>query len=156
MIKLRIAIGLVMISLMTLSCHRGYLFESAVSLPAEGWTTEGFVSFEVMVDDTSGNYSIDLYIRNDGRYAYSNLFLFINTLAPTGAQIRDTIECTLADKSGKWLGRGIGSQYSIEIPYKYRVNFPYKGIYRFEIEQGMRQNPLLHITDVGISIKAGE
>ena len=156
MIKLRIAIGLFMISLMTLSCHRGYLFESAVSLPADGWKSENFVSFEVMVDDTTGQYRIDLYLRNDGRYDYSNLFLFINTLAPTGAQIRDTVECTLADRSGKWLGRGIGGHYCFEIPYKYRVRFPYKGVYRFEIEQGMRQNPLLYITDVGISIKAGE
>jgi len=156
MIKLRIFIGLIFISMMTFSCHRGYLFESVVSLPIEGWSSEDFVSFEVVVDDTLSDYHIDLYLKNDGRYEYSNLFLFINTLAPTGAMIRDTVECTLADRSGKWLGRGIGGQYSYEIPYKYRVRFPYKGLYRFEIEQGMRQNPLLFITDVGLSIKAGE
>ncbi|MCK5820285.1 MAG: gliding motility lipoprotein GldH [Bacteroidales bacterium] len=156
MIKVRIAIGLVLISMMTVSCHRGYYFESVVTLPVEGWVSEDFVSFEVMVDDTIGDYYIDIFIRNDGRYAYSNLFLFINTLAPTGAQIQDTIECRLADKSGKWLGRGIGGQYSFVIPYKNRVRFPYKGLYRFEIEQGMREDPLLFITDIGISIKAGE
>lgn len=141
---------------MAFSCQRGFLFESVISLPTEGWTAKEFVSFEVLVDDTIQEYSINLSLRNDGRYAYSNLFLFINTYAPTGAQIRDTIECMLADKSGKWLGKGLGGQYSHNIPYKYKVQFPFKGIYRFEIEQGMRSDPLLHITDVGISIKAQE
>ncbi len=154
MMRIRIVIGLLLIGLLVMSCHRAYLYEDAVSLPKDGWSSENFIPFELTVEDTTGEYSIDLFIRNDGRYAFSNLFLFINTYAPTGAHIRDTIECTLADRSGKWLGRGIGGQYTFEIPYKYSVQFPFPGVYRFEIEQGMRQDPLSYITDVGISIKA--
>lgn len=136
------------------SCQRGYLFESAISIPNHGWASDEFVSFEVKVADTLQEYNISINLRNEGRYEFSNLFLFVNTLAPSGAQIRDTIECTLADKSGKWLGRGVAGQYSHKIPYKSNVRFPLTGIYRFEIEHGMRNDPLFHITDIGISIKA--
>lgn len=152
--KGRIIALIVLLAIFTAGCKNDRLFESVVSLPKEGWKAKDFVQFEVTVQDTLSEFQIDLSLRNDGRYAYSNLFLFIHTLAPTGAQIRDTIECTLADRSGKWLGRGIGGQYSYEIPYKTRVRFPYPGVYRFEIQQGMRQDPLPFITDVGLSIKA--
>jgi gliding motility-associated lipoprotein GldH len=136
-----------------IACQRGIIYTNTEPIDSEGWKSEDFVSFDIVVDDTTRVHNLDLHIRNDGRYEYSNLFLFIKTYAPTGATIKDTIECMLADKSGKWLGNGIGGQYNRTIPYKRQVVFPYKGKYRIEIEHGMREDPLLYIKDLGLTIK---
>ncbi|MCD6346058.1 MAG: gliding motility lipoprotein GldH [Bacteroidales bacterium] len=135
------------------SCRTGYLFDGSKSLDTAGWLADDFVQFTAEVEDLDQEFDIDIHLRYDGRYAYSNLFLFIDTYAPTGVSLRDTLECMFADRSGRWLGRGIGGHYTLEVPYKQRVKFPYKGSYRFKIQHGMRAEKLEHIKDIGISIK---
>lgn len=117
------------------------------------WPQDRFYRFEVLVRDTITPFNIYLQVRNDGRYEYSNLWLFIRTNSPTGAILKDTVECQLATDEGRWLGRGSGGRFSLEIPYRYRVRFPYGGTYIFEIQQGMRANELNYITDIGLRIR---
>ena len=120
------------------------------------WPAERFYRFEVPVRDTVSSYNIYLQVRNDGRYEYSNLWLFIRTNSPTGAVLRDTLECRLANEQGRWQGTGSGGRFNLEIPLRYRVRFPNPGTYIFEIDQGMRNKELKYITDLGIRIeKAG-
>jgi gliding motility-associated lipoprotein GldH len=127
-----------------------------VPIEKDVWPDERFYRFEVPVSDTLGSYNIYLQVRNDGRYEYSNLWLFVRTNSPTGAVLRDTIECRLANEQGRWEGRGSGGRYSLEIPLRYRVRFPNPGVYIFEIDQGMRDKELKYITDLGLRIeKAG-
>ncbi len=108
------------------------------NVPVENgvWPAEQFYRFEVPVRDTISSYNIYLQVRNDGRYEYSNLWLFIRTNSPTGAILRDTIECRLSDVQGRWEGRGSGGRFSLEVPLRYRVKFPNPGTYIFEINQG--------------------
>lgn len=141
---------------MLTSCGRDNLYTKNVPLDPAGWPAGQFIRFEVPVADTQGAYTIFLQVRNDGRYETSNLWLFITTHSPTGATLRDTVECRLANEEGRWQGRGSGGRYSLEIPFRYRVRFPEKGTYLFEIEHGMRTNRLNYITDLGLRIeKAG-
>ena len=120
------------------------------------WPAERFYRFEVPVRDTVSSYNIYLQVRNDGRYEYSNLWLFIRTNSPTGAILRDTLECRLANEQGRWQGTGSGGRFNLEIPLRYRVRFPNPGTYIFEIDQGMRNKELKYITDLGLRIeKAG-
>ena len=134
------------------SCHSRILYEKTISVPQEGWNQEKFLAYTIPVEDTVNQYQISLLIRNDARYDYSNLFLFINTTAPGGEGIRDTVEIRMSDEKGNWIGKGIGSKYTLEIPFKTHVQFPQSGSYILEIEQGMRAEYLQHITDVGIRI----
>lgn len=137
---------------LTSACQRNTLFTQTQTIDPDGWKSEDFAQFELDVDDTVNVYNLDLHLRHDGRYRFSNLFLFVNTIAPTGENIKDTIECTLADPSGEWQGKGIGGQYQYTFPFKTQVVFPYKGRYRIEIEHGMRVDPLPWIKDIGITV----
>jgi len=125
------------------------------NVPVENgvWPADRFYRFEVPVKDTISSYNVYLQIRNDGRYEYSNLWVFIRTNSPTGANLRDTLECRLADVQGHWQGRGSGGRFSLEIPLRYRVKFPNPGTYIFEIDQGMRNKELKYITDLGLRIE---
>ncbi len=138
------------------ACGQKDFYLKNVPIEAGVWPAAHFYRFEVPVKDTVGTYNIYLQVRNDGRYEYSNLWLFIRTNSPTGAILRDTVECRLSNAQGRWEGRGSGGRFSLEVPLRYRVKFPNPGIYIFEIDQGMRDKELKYITDLGLRIeKAG-
>jgi gliding motility-associated lipoprotein GldH len=146
----------VILAIFFTACSEGDFYLLNVPVEKGIWPAGYFYRFEVPVRDTAGIYNIYLQIRNDGRYEYSNLWLFIRTNSPTGASLRDTIECRLADEQGRWKGIGSGGRFSLELPLRYRVRFPNAGTYIFEIDQGMRSKELKYITDLGLRIeKAG-
>ena len=143
---------LVIIAMLLTACQPRVLFEETISLPRHSWNQNDFLSYTISVEDTVEQYQISLIIRNDGRYEYSNLFLFINTTSPGGEGIRDTVEIRLADERGNWYGKGVGGKYTLQVPFKNGVKFPQKGNYTIEIEQGMRAVDLEFITDLGLRI----
>ena len=91
-------------------------------------------------------------LRYTNDYAYSNLWLFIVYTDGEGKQRTDTLECRLADVYGKWYGSGWGPSYQQEIPFKKRVRFSVPGKYPILIQQGMREDVIQNIKDVGVKI----
>jgi gliding motility-associated lipoprotein GldH len=146
------SIVLILFSL-NFSCKSGIIYDDIQKISPEGWTAEEIISFRAPVNDTTSSYNIYLHVRNTSKYEYSNLWLFINTIAPNGESIRDTTEFFLADPSGQWLGKGLGAVNTMLLPYKVNVRFPHRGIYTFEIQHGMRKEILENILDVGIRIQ---
>ena len=63
---------------------------------------------------------------------------------PKGALKKDTLECILAQKDGKWLGSGLGDIWDIQCQFK-SYRFLKQGMYTFEIEQAMRHGDLAKI-----------
>ena len=142
-----------LLSILFFSCDRNQLFEQNVSMPSEGWDVKNKIKLEVTVTDSIHPTNFYVNVRNADGYPYSNIYLFVKTIFPTGEQSNDTLECVLADENGKWLGRGVGDIYDNQIPFKRNVIFPKTGKYIFEIEQGMRTDVLPLIMDVGLRIE---
>ncbi|MCK4345973.1 MAG: gliding motility lipoprotein GldH [Bacteroidales bacterium] len=136
-----------------LSCDPDRVYEENVLITEHKWNRNNLLQFQVNITDTVSSFNLYVNIRNGGDYSYRNLFLFINTYAPTGQWVRDTVNCILANEKGKWFGSGIGDIYDIQIPYKKNVRFPYPGIYSFTFEQAMRTEELSHVYDVGLRIE---
>lgn len=138
-----------------LSCDPGKVYEEYVAIPNGVWNRYKPVTFEVEVTDTINAHNIFLGIRNGSYYPFSNLFVFITTKAPNGNMIKDTLEITLADKRGKWFGKGLGDIWDLQRIYKQNIRFPVSGTYTFEIEQAMRKEyeNLPQILDVGLRIE---
>lgn len=84
-------------------------------------------------------------------YPYQNLWLFCNEELPFGPLIRDTIECTLADEYGKWFGHGI-SLFQSSFPIRKQYLFPHTGQYTFSFRQGMRDDALTGIQEIGFRV----
>jgi gliding motility-associated lipoprotein GldH len=135
------------------SCDRKRVFESYKELDKKGWNKDSVVVFNVPLKDTLKNHNLFVNIRNKGTYPYSNIYLFMSIGSPDGSVRTDTVEFTLAEPSGRWKGSGIGGLHDNQILYKNSVYFPHKGIYKFQIKQGMRDNVLQGIRDVGIRIE---
>ena len=59
----------------------------------------------------------------------------------------------LAKEDGTWLGKGSGDLYTFSFPLLKNHRFADTGKYHIEVEQNMRDNPLVGISDVGIEVK---
>lgn len=134
------------------SCNENQVFDEVVQLPDNAWSAMDTIRFNVAISDTSAVYDVLLHIRNEKTYNYSNLWLFIETTAPNGQTLQDTLEIILANEEGNWLGKGIGNVNTLLSPYLKQVSFKYRGIYTFAITQGMRDTKLEHILNVGLRI----
>lgn len=133
-------------------CNPNVMFDDTKRIPEGVWNDDQAISFDVPVSDTMSKCTFYLNVRHSTAYRYANLFLFINTTYPDGELARDTVECILADRSGKWLGKGISDMRDNQVLLRRGLRFPQKGTYRFEIEQAMRETALEGINDIGLRI----
>lgn len=135
------------------SCDSHRYFDESVKIPDDGWHKDSTAFFNVEIEDTIRFYSFFINLRNNNDYPYSNFYLFLNSRLPDGDLAKDTIELTLADRTGRWLGKGFGRIRDNQIKVRSRLKFPRKGSYVFEIEQAMRDTTLAGIESVGIRIE---
>jgi gliding motility-associated lipoprotein GldH len=136
-----------------ISCDSRRFFEENKNISEGKWNVNNRVSFSVVIQDTAASYNFYLNVRNDLKYSYSNLYLFLKTQFPDRQVARDTIECQLAGYDGRWLGTGMGSVRFNRFLFQQGVHFRQKGTYVFEFEQAMRVAELSGIRDIGIRIE---
>ncbi|MFC2118574.1 gliding motility lipoprotein GldH [Bacteroidota bacterium] len=152
-IKSHAKVFLLIACIFFLSCDANKVFEENIEIPAAGWDKNYFAEFIVDISDTNSFYNFYVNIRNGSKYPNSNLFLFINTKAPNGDFLKDTVEFIIADERGKWLGSGLGNVWSNQIQYKRNIKFRTAGQYIFTIQQGMRIKVLPSIKNIGLRIE---
>lgn len=146
-------IFILIVFFLIVSCDSSRIYEKNYEIPGNIWDNSEILSYDVDIRDTKKVYNLYINIRNNGMYNYSNLYLFIKTKFPDKTYFYDTVDCILADERGKWLGKGSGNVIFNQIPYKMNFRFPQKGLYSFNIEQGMRIDNLPDILDVGLRIE---
>ena len=144
-----------MVSLFT-ACDNNRIFEQNVTISETGWAINDIVKLDVTITDTVNPTNFYINVRNADGYPYSNLFLYVKTIFPTGKVANDTLEWMLSDDKGKWLGSGMGDIYDNQIPFKRNVRFPASGKYTFEIQHGMRVETVPLIMDIGLRIEKAE
>ena len=135
------------------ACDSKRVFEQNIDIPDYIWDKENPVYFDVPITDTMSLNNVYINIRNASGYGYSNIYLFLDTKYPDNSISRDTIECILADPTGKWLGDGSGDIWDNQILFKKNVRFRQIGTYKFRYEQAMRMPKLPMIMDVGLRIE---
>ena len=143
---------LLFIAVVLTACHQGKTYEDFIDVP-EPWNSEKVIRFNVNITDTADAQNVYLSVRNTSKYGFSNLYLFVTAHSPNGAAVRDTVEITLADEHGKWLGRGAASVFTLYHPYKMHIRFPLRGIYTFDVEQAMWVTDLSGLTNIGLKIE---
>jgi len=145
---------IVFLSLFSLAaCNMSSTFEKNIKIPDYSWDLNNIIRLNADIEDTINAHNIYINVRNASGYQFSNLFLFLTTKTPRGETARDTVELTLADAHGKWLGNGLGDIWDNRILLKKNFRFPEAGTWHFELQQAMRINPLPQIMDVGMRIE---
>jgi gliding motility-associated lipoprotein GldH len=134
------------------SCDSKMVFEESRPIADHVWKVNQPVKLEFEVKDTMAFHNFYITVRNGEDYEYSNMFVFVEMEFPNGKKSTDTVECVLADPTGKWYGDGVGSIYSNRILYKADRRFPLSGRYKVNIHQGMREEDLKGVYDVGFRL----
>ena len=138
------------ISLLTIACSSNDVFFQYKAVTPKGWNKDSLYTFDVKITDTVSAYNVYVNVRNRGEYPYQNLWLFLDKTSPDKIQVKDSVECYLADQRGKWLGSGIGSVMEMPILYQQNAHFKKAGIYHYKIVHGMRDSVLIGINDIGM------
>jgi len=118
------------------------------------------VDFEFSELDSVQGHNMFINIRSDNTYPFSNLFLITELEFPDGQTQKDTLEYKMAEPTGEWLGKGLGSIKENKLWYKENIVFPDSGVYKLSVAHAMRKNGeveglhiLEGITDVGLEIE---
>lgn len=130
------------------SCGKNVIYSHYEPLPPSGWEADSALTYCVNITDTLSAYDLILQVRHTQSYPYQNMWLFLET--PAG---KDTIEFYLADQRGRWLGNGFGDIREMPVLYGHSIRFPRSGEYRYTIRQGMREERLHGVHDIGLMVE---
>lgn len=134
------------------SCNDNALTDTNIAIEGRAWDYGNQPHIEVDVADASQRYDLFVNLRHTDKYAYSNIFVLLHQQNPDGSRDTARVEMRLAAPDGRWLGQGSGAMFSHQHLIRSNYAFPDTGHYVFSIEQNMRENPLLEVSDVGIRI----
>ncbi|TMU54993.1 gliding motility lipoprotein GldH [Flagellimonas algicola] len=146
--------------LVLVSCNSNLVFSDFEPMSNGKWQMDQLVNFEFSELDSVQGHNMFIIIRNDNTYPFSNLFLITELEFPNGQTQKDTLEYKMAEPSGEWLGKGLGSIKENKLWFKENIVFPDSGVYKLSVAHAMRKNGevdglfiLEGITDVGLEIE---
>ncbi len=145
--------GAAIIFLTLAGCIEDALLNQAQEISHGAWAFDQPVKMSLDVSDSLDNYGYFIQLRHGGDYKYRNLIVYFKTFYPNNTYIVDTIDCPLAEPSGRWLGSGLGDIYDNQILFKINQQFPQGGVYNFEIQHAMRSDTVHEIYDMGLLVK---
>ena len=145
--RLPLAIGIIGIMMLLSSCRSDIVYSRFISIPSEEWSADELPRFDFTITDTLSDYRMLIYVRHTERYPYQNMWLFVRD-----SLRQDTIEFYLADDRGQWLGNKHHGFIEMPVLFEENYHFPDTGSYYIAIQQGMRDNLLRGVTDIGLEI----
>jgi len=137
------------------SCDPNVLYKNHQDIDDGQWFVKNEPTFGFDITDSTQTYNVYYLVRNAAGYPYYNLYVKRSLLNPQNKIVNEALnELVLMDeKTGKPLGDGLGDLFDHKIIALKNYRFPRKGKYTFKVRQYMRQDPLLGILSVGVSIE---
>jgi len=137
------------------SCTDNHLIDTNTSVQENSWAYAKSIKEKIEIKDITKSYQIYFKLRHTTAYRYSNLYVIMH-LRGTGINKHIRYQFKLARQDGRWIGKGSGDIYSNVFPLLSDFHFEKAGSYEVEIEQNMRDNPLVGISDVGVLVREKE
>lgn len=155
--KAVVCLSVLFVALALTYCTPRNDFKAINDLKDNAWSIDSTQSFTFTITDVSKSYDFYYLIRNATAYPFYNLYISRSLTDSTGTVMSKSMEeLILFDaKTGKPLGSGLGDIFDHKFKIKSLSNYRFKGAgeYTFSIEQNMRQDPLVGVMSVGVSIE---
>lgn len=137
------------------ACMPSGRFEQMTSVPGNQWKKEFKPVFEFHIHDTASNYKMYLYFQHTDSYPFSNLWLQMNTTQPDGSKSQTKVEIPLANEEGKWFAKGMNEirEHKADLTTNGYLRFKRSGVYKIELNQIMRIDPLPEVMNVGLILE---
>lgn len=135
------------------ACEPLGVFEQQAFFPKAVWSAQNKPRFQFQVADTTARYHLFAVIRHNDAYRYNNIWVRFTTKAPGDTLRQQLVSLKLADNKKGWLGTGMDDVYEQRVrlspqPLKLKA-----GVYVFNLEQMMRDEPLTGILQAGIRLE---
>jgi gliding motility-associated lipoprotein GldH len=137
-------------------CMPAPYFQKVEAVPRNAWAYNFIPAFTFDISDTNTTYQPYLIIRHTQAYPYCNLWIWLHIKTPGDTTTRkERINITLAEATGKWMGRGMGEIYEQRMPLTLSdsAHIGKAGTYTISLEQNMRINPLPEVLNVGLRVE---
>ena len=133
-----------------MSCTSSVI-DSNDKVPERKWAYRNHIVNSFEIKDNTKAYNIYFKLRHTADYKYSNIYILAHFNDGKNT-VTKRYQYKLAKNDGEWLGSGSGNIFSYTLPMQTNYHFPKNGKFTIEIEQNMRDNPLLEVVDLGILI----
>ena len=136
------------------ACTTIDVFEKNVSIPNLEWSSTFKPEIAFEVGDTASLYNIFIVLRHTDAYRYKNIWLNVYTQTPGDSTIKQRLDLALATDDKGWLGSGMDDIFEHRIRITNApVQLNKRGVYKFRLEQIMREDPLQFVMNVGIRVE---
>lgn len=136
------------------ACQTLDVFEKNVSIPNHEWSNSFKPEIEFEISDTTSLYNIYVVVRHTDAYRYKNLYMNVYTQVPGDTIMKQRLDLLLATDDKGWLGSGMDDIFEHRIRITNEpVHLNRKGLYKFRLEQIMREEPLQFVMNAGIRVE---
>ena len=126
--------------------------DSNFEIPERKWTYRNHIKTSFVIKDASKAYNLCFKLRHTADYHYANIFVLVH-FKDEKNKITRRYQYRLAKNDGEWLGSGSGNVFAYKLPLLTNYHFTHAGNYEIEIEQNMRDNPLVEVSDAGVLVE---
>lgn len=138
--------------LSVMGCNFNTVIDTNQSVEDNKWLYANPTNATFEINDISKRYDVNFKLRISNEYRYANLYVLATFKQPKSTK-KVRYQFKLAKADGQWMGKGSGDLYTYSFPLLKNQLFADTGKYSIEIEQNMRDNPLLGVSDIGIEVK---
>ena len=136
------------------SCGTADVFEKNISIPNHEWSGSFKPEISFEITDTTSLYNLYVVLRHTDAYRYKNIWINAYMQIPGDTLKKQRLELRLATDDKGWLGSGMDDIFEHRIlithtPQQFRKS----GVYKFRLENIMREDPLQYVMNVGIRVE---
>ncbi len=136
------------------SCEPIGLYESHENIKAAKWYKADTVQGNFIISDTMASYSLAIVLRHKDSYEFNNIWLNIGLQAPGDSMYYQKINFTLGNDATGWDGAGMSDIWEVRKLLNAKPQrFKKAGVYKYNIIQLMRQDPLPAILSAGMRVQ---
>jgi len=137
-------------------CNEDVLVDEYHTLPVSGWEYKDVITDSFEVSEPGHYHQLSANLRINGDYPYANFHVKMNITFPDSSSKEYNVPLQLAEKSGKWIGSGLGDVITFRIPVFHRKFLTQKGKYTVSISQDMRLESVPNIVSAGLRVEQQE
>jgi gliding motility-associated lipoprotein GldH len=130
------------------------VFEKDVAIPKQQWESSFKPQIFFSVKDTTSLYNVYIVLRHSDAYNYNNIWIKATVVQPGDKSSKsEQYDLRLATNDKGWLGSAMDDIYEQRVLIQPQTKFTKAGDYQFTLEQVMREDPLLHVLNVGLRVE---
>jgi len=138
-----------------MSCDRGPIYEKYLKMKDSIWDRFDQKYFEIPIEHTPIGSDITLIVRNNDKFGYDNLPLYIILSTPAGEERIREISIPIC-KNGKMTGTAVGNLFENRLKIWENLKLEVKGEYKISLENMIPKIQTAGIDEIGILVTKSE